>query len=303
MNIMEYLAKEDSDMREFKIEESPVFGDNINVRFVEFSWDEQPHKHDGIEMVYIIDGMAEHIINGNRIRMKKGSILIMNKECVHSFKNIVQTKYFNFLFKPCFLSEGLDDDLKKLFSFYGEDISDNFIHIDLNQEYIDKIEDLILEIQKESTTRERGYLNFIKIRVAEFINIIIRNYENRSKDYNIVDSKFSEILEHIKENCCGELELKSVAEKFGYSSSYFSYILKKDFGLSFKQLVVKKRLEKALHCLKEDKSSINEIIYKCGFSNKTYFYEMFKKQFGMKPKEMRDNMRNYLDGMNEKSDF
>ena len=43
---------------------------DIELKYVEFSCDDPLHIHSGIEIVYIMDGMSEHIVNGKRMRMK-----------------------------------------------------------------------------------------------------------------------------------------------------------------------------------------------------------------------------------------
>ena len=78
-----------------------------------------------------------------------------------------------------------------------------------------------------------------------------------------------------------------------YVSTHFSRVLKKKFGFGFKQLVVKKKLDKAMFYIWEGKDSIDDIILKCGFSNKTYFYEVFEKHYGTKPKYVKEYSKNY----------
>ena len=50
-----------------------------NTRFVHFP----PHKHNYIEMVYMCSGSTNHIINGNRITLKTGELLILNRDALH----------------------------------------------------------------------------------------------------------------------------------------------------------------------------------------------------------------------------
>ena len=276
---------------------------NIDFKFVEFSCDEQVHSHKGIEIVYVVAGLGEHVVDDNRIRMKKGSLLIMNNDCKHRFENIDPMKYYNLLLNPKFLSEKFNkgDSLDTLFKFYGFDISEKFIHINLDaSNEIKKVEGLFFDIMEEEIREEIGFTNFIQIRVAEIINIIARKYNERGSLNEKVSLVFNEAMDYIKSNCCRELELEDIAAKFGYDPVYFSRKLKKHFGFSFKQLVIKKRLDRVLYYLWLDNNSIDDIMYKCGFTNKSYFYKLFEKQFGVKPKFVKEYWDNYYKIMSAK---
>lgn len=47
------------------------------------------------------------------------------------------------------------------------------------------------------------------------------------------------------------------------------------------------RLEHAAKLLRTTRLTVSEIMFKCGFSNKSYFYREFFKQYGGSPKEYR----------------
>ena len=291
-------------MKDYSVNpDSLLKNDDIDFKFIEFSCDEQKHTHKGIEIVYVLDGMGEHVIDDNRIRMQNGSLLIMNNDCKHSFENIEPTKYYNLLFNPGFISDKLNknNNLETLFKCCGFDISEKFIHINANSdEEISKLENLFFDILKEGIEQKQGYINFVKIRVAELINIIGRKYNEQGIMDETVDSLFNAAMEYINLNCCGELELEAVAAKFGYDPVYFSRMPKKHFGFSFKQLVIKKRFGRVLYYLWAEDSPIDDIIYKCGFTNKSHFYKLFETQFGVKPKYVREYWNNYYDIMCEK---
>ena len=53
----------------------------------------------------------------------------------------------------------------------------------------------------------------------------------------------------------------------------------------------KMRLRQAEYLLKTTNETVLEIMYKCGFNNKAYFYRLFSKEYNMTPKEYRDNAK------------
>ena len=53
--------------------------------------------------------------------------------------------------------------------------------------------------------------------------------------------------------------------------------------------IQKIRLKKAAMMLKNRKLSVQEVIYACGFNNRSYFYREFQKEYGVSPKNYASN--------------
>ena len=62
------------------------------------------------------------------------------------------------------------------------------------------------------------------------------------------------------------------------------------FGSSPKQYVIKLRLHKALQLLVENKLSVKEVAFACGFSDEKYFSRAFKAKYGYPPSQLREHM-------------
>ncbi|MEG2652254.1 MAG: AraC family transcriptional regulator, partial [Ruthenibacterium sp.] len=58
-------------------------------------------------------------------------------------------------------------------------------------------------------------------------------------------------------------------------------------GNTFNVLLQQKRLDKATRLLRDTKLSVQEIISAVGYENTSYFYRIFRAQFGVSPKEYR----------------
>ena len=88
-------------MKRFKIENEQL---SCDVKYIEYGCDEKSHVHDGIEIIYIVAGRGEHKINDVSHRVQRGSLIIIDYECVHSVKIWETTKYYNILFRADFLN-------------------------------------------------------------------------------------------------------------------------------------------------------------------------------------------------------
>lgn len=267
---------------------------DIKVNYMEYGHDEDCHTHDGIEMVYIIAGQGEHIINDKVIRTRRGSLIMMDYNCVHSFKMWETMKYYNILFKASFLGKDIERDagLKELLkSYYEYDLNDRFLHVELNEEAAQKVEDLFFEVLEEGIKKKDRYTELIRCHIDEILNLMLRNMNMQNN--NDDDLVFTEAINYISENCDKSLQLEDVAKKFNYKPRYFSNKLKEYCGLSFKQLLIRNRLSNVMYYLCQTQESIDVIIQKCGFTNKTYFYDVFEKTYGIKPKFIREYRKNY----------
>ena len=78
-----------------------------------------------------------------------------------------------------------------------------------------------------------------------------------------------------------------IAAHCGISVSRFRNLFKKDIGMTLPQYINHTRLSAAIHLLETTNKSIAEIATESGFFEVAYFNRVFRKYFGMSPKEMR----------------
>ena len=64
----------------------------------------------------------------------------------------------------------------------------------------------------------------------------------------------------------------------------------KYFGMSPKQYLIQLRMNRALELLTENKLSVKEISFVCGFTDEKYFSRAFKKRYGCSPSQLKNNM-------------
>lgn len=268
--------------------------DDVDIRFVEYGHSEPTHIHGGIELAYVLSGQGENIINDEIIRSKHGTIIIMDYNCVHNIRVWETMKYYNILFRASFLNEnfgrdvGLKEILKKYFKY---DMENDFLYAEIeDEETAQKFENLFYEILSEGIDKKERYAEMIRCHLDEIINLLLRNVY---KDNNDVDLLLSQVIDYIGNNSNQNLQLEDVANKFHYKPKYLSSRLKDYCGLSFKQLLMRKRLDKVIYFLCQTDDSIDDISRKCGFTNKTYFYDVFEKTYGIKPKFIREYRKNY----------
>lgn len=100
---------------------------------------------------------------------------------------------------------------------------------------------------------------------------------------NIMD----DILQYIDHNYNKNLKLGTIAELFGYNSSYLGKVFHKSTGKSFNAYIDEVRISNSKLLLLNEDHKVYEIAQMVGYSNVDYFHKKFKKYVGMSPAEYR----------------
>jgi signal transduction histidine kinase/DNA-binding response OmpR family regulator/ligand-binding sensor domain-containing protein len=109
-------------------------------------------------------------------------------------------------------------------------------------------------------------------------------------EIHVEDQKLlEEITDYILKNFEDEtLDPNSIADFLAVSKASLYRKLKEITGKTPSELIRSIRIEQASKLLKNTNLTVSEIMYRVGFSNRSYFNREFLKQYGKPPKEWRD---------------
>lgn len=96
-------------------------------------------------------------------------------------------------------------------------------------------------------------------------------------------------LQYISSHFSTDISLQSVADYIGINASYLSRLLKKETTQTFSEILSHERLHLAKNLLKDPRLRLNEIAFKIGYKDYAYFYQTFKKAYGITPMEYRNS--------------
>ncbi len=128
------------------------------------------------------------------------------------------------------------------------------------------------------------------------INLLLENFEEQvdvfsSKDYDNKDNYKKStklIINYIKENYGEKINNDRLIEVTDKGKTYINNEFKKDTGKTINNFVNEYRIIKAIELMKEGTIKVSKIYEKVGFSNYSYFIEVFKKYTGLTPVEFND---------------
>lgn len=261
-----------------------------HTRFIDFP----EHKHNYIEMAYILQGEMIQKIKGKEIRLKKGEIIFLNQHITHEIKaSSKEDIIINFIIKPEFFEYILNlidkENIISKFLFstiYGGSRKGEYIcfYVGNIKNVQNIIEQVINEIINMSTLGKSKIKFLVGLLLIELLNNpqFIVSYSEENYEIKLM----MEILKYIDESY-EEANLTKLCETLYQQDYKICKLIKKNTGLTFKELVQEKRIEKAIELLKSTDYAIEDIIRRVGYENDSYFYRIFKKKFGLSPKEYK----------------
>ena len=104
----------------------------------------------------------------------------------------------------------------------------------------------------------------------------------KAKEQRMVD-----IINYIQKNY-SRVTMDDLSKVFFLSTPYLSKYIKDNAGMTFQEVVMNARMNKACNLLRNDNSSIEKIAEKVGYQNVEHFNRLFKRTYNMTPMEYRN---------------
>lgn len=99
--------------------------------------------------------------------------------------------------------------------------------------------------------------------------------------------QLSMVLDHIRDHLSDPLTLDDIASATGLSTFQVGQRIKRLFGISPYQYIIRCRIDTARHLLSTSDRALSEIALSCGFSDQSAFTRQFKRSVGIPPKSYR----------------
>lgn len=243
------------------------------------------HWHKEIEIVYMIHGCLHIKINGCESKITDGEFYLCNSEEVHI--TYVDDMAANYTYLVLLLSY---EDMKK----YCKEIDDCVFQVTKSSKSYEMIKSQILNLLGTINSTD-PYIFLIQnsylLNIYHILLTECKTTKRESQDVKITANigYAKQIIEYISKNYKDHLMLEDVAKKIGFSPQYLSKYFKKITGYSFKQYLLKVRLEHALRDMMNKNLSVTEAAYENGFTNVKSFITTCKKVHGVTPSHYKKN--------------
>lgn len=95
------------------------------------------------------------------------------------------------------------------------------------------------------------------------------------------------VLPAIRDRLDRSLRLKDIASLAYLSPSRFSHLFSEVMGVSFREYLLRLRIERAQFLLSDTSMPVGEVAFRCGFSDPNHFSRTFHRRTGMSPTAFR----------------
>lgn len=286
----------------FQNKNCPVNLTRINYRLKqshEYDLTEKEHYHDFVELVFILNGQAIQVLEGNEYNVTAGDVFVFQGYQRHYFKHADTVEIVNVMFNaindPHIISDSLQrmEGFKALFilepRFRSRHRFKNMLH--LTRDELVTVEMILNTMFAEQEQKKEGYETILVNRFVELIIMLSRFYSEIKTTKANALFRISKAIDYIENHYAENISIESLSEKVFMSNRSFIRNFRKAVGLSPINYLKQVRLQNAAKLLRENDLMIEEIALNCGFSGSNYFIKCFREAYGITPNKFRLGFR------------
>ena len=273
------------------LEEGKLIAVRTHTRFVHFP----SHRHNFIEVLYVCEGSLTNIIGGKEVVIEAGELLFLNQFTRHEIlpagKNDIA---INFMILPEFF------DVAYTMAGSNNILADFLVHV-LRQneekgEYLHFRVAEVLQIQNllenmiYSLVTGRGDQNRINQTTMGLIFLYLLDsvqYAEMRVPNQYENMISMTTLDYIEQNY-KTATLTELCVRLHLPMHVLSKMIKKNTGFNFKELLQRKRMNKAIELMCETELPISDIIAAVGYENGSYFHRVFREKYHVTPRAFRE---------------
>ena len=242
------------------------------------------HIHDTYELFCLVCGDVDYTVEGRLYKLSEGAIMLMRPSESHSLIVNSKKKYERYVlnFKPSLLYDfGFSKQLLSPFRDRALGEKNMYISAEFNQvSGVFYFENMFLDVN--GLTKRETVLSSLTSLLCQ-INFLFSSKE----DYDSINTPLEKkLIEYVNRNLTKEIKLSSLAEKMHLSQSQLCRLFKKATGTSVHDYIISKRLILFNKKIKNG-TGVLEASHQCGFYDYSSFYRLYKKRFGISPKDFK----------------
>jgi len=243
--------------------------------------DLQIHHHDYVEILWIKEGEGLHLINGQSIPIKKGTLVIIRPDDNHTFKLIKSNQHMvitNLAFRKTYMEFYL-----ARYSSYSQIFQPQSNQLPFSTQLTPSI---LSQLSSQTD------LLFADPRDVLHLDMMVLFIFHTLKEHVSDNKCIPHWLSHALENyTTSDLFIKGIqgfVELTGKNIDHVNRVLQHLLNQSLTETINKARLNYASSQLIMTNSPIKTITSECGYATVNYFHRIFKKHYGLTPAEYRN---------------
>lgn len=245
------------------------------------------------EISYITSGEADFFVDGEWKHLKQGDIHLVSKNSNHAIRVTGNTRlrYIFFGFDFYFENKPENQYMKELAEFYSN-VPKNVIQD--NGTIFTFLSHFVNELYQETQYSTEVYLSYATLLLINTYRIAKSTYKYKvapgKTDDTMLGSTVFNIVKYIDANIVSITKVQEVSRNLNYSASYISRLFAQKMGITIREYISKKKIEKSLELIKLGSMNLSEIAYYLHYESYNSFSKKFKNYIGVTPKEYIKNI-------------
>ena len=255
-----------------------------------------PHRHEFVEIVFILSGRGFHTTGECRHEVGVGDVLVINHRRSHGYESTSRLHLVNILVRDDALREarrelGALPGFHTLFTLEPARWRrrDFTARLRLAPAELRQASGWIDALEAEARRDGEGGRFLARSWLMLVIGLLARSAGRRSPAGQQPDRRLAELLSRIDAFPEREGGVGGMAREAAMSERTFLRRFREATGLSPVDYVLRSRMRRAAQLLDhgDRRLSVTEIAFRCGFSDSNYFSRQFRRVLGVSPRAYR----------------
>ena len=233
------------------------------------------HWHDYYELSLVVEGEAEHVVNGRAHRLRPASAFLLSPTDFHSIDPGDGTLVcFNTVIDPALMERQLDA--------LGPGVLDGFPW--LCDDFGDAERDF-RRLQEEFERPRPGSASVTEGLVACLVVELARRCGLGRRRQRAPGDDLRRAVTYVDRHFREPLTLADAAAQAHLSPNWFSERFREHTGTSFQSYLQERRLRFARSLLASTSLSVTEVCFAAGFGNLSHFGRAYRRRYGARPSD------------------
>ena len=272
------------------LSEGKLIAVRTHTRFIHFP----AHRHNFIEVLYVCQGQLTNVIGGRKVVIRKGELLFLNQFTRHeilpagkddiAINFMILPEFFDVAYTMAGNNNVLADFLVNVLR--QDEERGEYLHFRVSEvlQIQNLLENMIYSLVTGNGDQNRinqttmGLIFLYLLESVQYVEMRVPNqYENMIS---------MTTLDYVEQQY-RTATLTELCAKLNLPMHVLSKMIKKNTGFNFKELLQRKRLNKAVELMCETDLPVSDIIAAVGYENGSYFHRVFKERYHMTPRAFR----------------
>ena len=251
-----------------------------------------PHCHYPIEVNCFLSGSGEYAIAEQTYHIQPGAVFVFGNNVIHRITSICSDEPLDILkvhFSPSILLE--DPGFSHFHEIFFRTSGYSVISPDSSYQaqICATLKMMVEENEKKEFLSKELMTSYLFILCTVIARHIRKNEPQLAKEQFRSDNHFAifSTIEFINQNLHCNLNIDQLAQMAQMSKNSYLFWFKHFNGISPYSYIQSKRILKAIKLLKQQKMTVTQIAFECGYNNTVSFNKAFKKVMGCTPSDLK----------------